>query len=247
MSDASNVWSYAKLSPTGIRIDSDIPYEAWEELGESLHRAVDASYWALGEWVDFGARKFGERHASAISPDRSRRVEQALWVHKKVPCDIRHENLSHSHHRAVAGLSDTFLMSKLLDMAEANGWAVATLAAAVKRAKETDGEDVMPWQPVEPETATRLFGEGCAGVPAQLSAQSQRGSGPVAGVSHEPGLRVVAGTDVKPAAPHYLSIGLAFALLEAARVAIAHGEITDDLRKAVAEIDALEEISKRSA
>ena len=237
-----------RMTPTGISIDPDISFDDWANLGEQLHFTVDAAYWAIGGWVAFGEAIFGERHAAAISPDRSRRVEQALWVHKKVPIDIRHENLSHSHHRAVAGLSDTFLMARLLDMAEANGWTVATLAAAVKRAKETGGEDVMPWQPVEPETATRLFGEGgsCAGVPAQLSAQSQRGSGPVAGISHEPGLRVVAGTDVvayEDSVEHDLNAEL----LAAAREAIEEECITLRLREAVAEIDRLGEISKRSA
>lgn len=224
------------MTPTGITIAPDIPYEEWERLGEQLHMTIDAAYWAIGGWAAFGEAMYGDTYTRAVSPDRSRRVEQALWVHRKVPSGIRRENLSHSHHRAVAGLADVDVMRRLLDMAEANNWQVATLAAAVKRAKETAGADLMPWQPVEPDTATRLFGAtGRTSEPPPSNADAKINAAP---------LRVVAGTDIEMSDDPYPFF---WALAEAARDAIAEGAITDALKKAVADIDALEAISKRSA
>jgi len=233
---------YYQMSPTGINIAPDITFEAYEQIGDYLHATMDACQFALGDWAARGETLFGDDWTRAVHPDRSRRVEQAAWVARKVPAEIRRESLTHSHHRAIAGLDDVNLMVRLLDMAEANRWTVATLAAAAKRAKETDGADLMPWQPVEPETATRLF--GTPGVKIS-SEDRQPDLGFADGIMGAPGLRVVGGTDtmgVTIDAYPYL-----WAVVVAAREAINYEEITDALRRAVAEVDAFEGRSKRQA
>src|SRR5215469_13708437 len=206
---------YYQMSPTGITIAPDISFEDYAQLGEHLHAAMDACQWAIGGWAAFGQDMFGDDYTRAVSPDRTRRIEQTLWVWRSVPAEIRRDDLTFSHHRSVAGIKDAGVQKRLLDMAAANGWQVATLAAAVKRAKETGGEDLMPWQAVGPETATRLFGaSGRVREPAS--------------VSHEPdvdfsapSLRVVGGTDTEPPDLYALFYGV----VGAARDAIAKGEI----------------------
>ena len=232
---------YYQMSPTGITIAPDISFEDYAQLGEHLHAAMDACQWAIGGWAAFGQDMFGDDYTRAVSPDRTRRIEQTLWVWRSVPPEIRRDDLTFSHHRSVAGIKDANLQKRLLDMAAANGWQVATLAAAVKRAKETDGEDLMPWQPVEPESATRLF--GTAGV-KMSSEDRQPDLGFADGIMGAPGLRVVGGTDVEPLTDVWPYL---WAVVIAAREAINYGEITDALRRAVAEIDALEGVSKRQA
>lgn len=240
MDDGRTLWDFAHLSPTGITIAPDIPFALYEELGEYLHTTMDACQWALGGWAAHGESLFGDDWTRAVSPDRSRRVEQAAWVHKKVPPKNRHENLTYSHHRAVAGIEDLDVQARLLDMAEANRWQVATLAAAVKRAKETNGEDLLPWKAVEPETATRIF--GTPGV--KMSSTPSNDATNQIEKSNAPQFRVVGGTDHKPPVAAYLDYYVE--LLSAARRAIRNDEITDELRKAVALIDELEANSKRN-
>src|SRR5215469_504070 len=225
---------YYQMSPTGITIAPDISFEDYAQLGEHLHAAMDACQWAIGGWAAFGQDMFGDDYTRAVSPDRTRRIEQTLWVWRSVPAEIRRDDLTFSHHRSVAGIKDAGVQKRLLDMAAANGWQVATLAAAVKRAKETGGEDLMPWQPVEPETATRLF--GTAGV--KISSTPSNDATNQIEKNNAPQLRVVGGIDTIGAtidAYPYL-----WAVVIAAREAINYGEITDALRRAVAEIDALE-------
>jgi len=232
---------YYQMSPTGITIAPDISFEDYAQLGEHLHAAMDACQWAIGGWAAFGQDMFGDDYTRAVSPDRTRRIEQTLWVWRSVPAEIRRDDLTFSHHRSVAGIKDAGVQKRLLDMAAANGWQVATLAAAAKRAKETGGEDLLPWQPVEPETATRLF--GTPGVKIS-SEDRQPDLGFADGIMGAPGLRVVGGTDVEAPTDVWPYL---WAVVIAAREAVNYGEITDALRRAVAEIDALEGVSKRQA
>ena len=247
MSDA-DIKSFYRLSPTGIAISDDISYEDWERLGDQLHVMIDVGQWALGGWSLFGERKFGDDHTRAISPDRSRRVEQARWVWLKIPVEIRRESLSYSHHRAIAGIDDIELQKKLLDMAEANKWQVSTLAAAAKEAKKSSGAVTQPGAPAEVTSTNRLF--GATGrtrdreplSPSNLSYAADQLPDDPAPQGFTP--RIVAGKDVEPAPDNQYAFF--WAVVAAAREAIAKGEITDALRKAVADVDALEAIAKRS-
>lgn len=243
MSDEAerNVWSYVDLQTTDIDIHEDITFGKWEELGDRLHAFIEVGRWGLGKWAIFGERRFGEEYTRAVTPGRSRRIEQARWVFLKVPPEIRREALTWSHHRAVAGIDDRQLQIKLLDQAVRGDWNVATLAQAVNAAKKA-GEVEQPGSPAEVTSATRIFGASgrVSSSSTQNDAKKMNTLDP-APQGFTP--RVVAGKDVDQPDDPYTFL---WAVVEAARVAIAHGEITDDLRKAVADIDALEAISKRS-
>jgi hypothetical protein len=246
MGEQLNIWDYAKLSTTDIVFREDTPYDVWEAVGEKLNTLVDSGRWGIGGWAEFGERRFGEEYANAVAPNRSKRIDQCRWVWNCVPREIRRETLTFSHHRAIAGIKEIDIQRKLLEMADANGWDVSTLMAAVKQAKKTAGADVQP-PPFDSAGTTRLFGEGGAVKPRRdpPPAPPQTGANEAAeppGAGFTP--RVVAGKDVDQAdADQYVFF---WAVIEAARDAIAKGEITDQLRKAVADIDALEAISKRN-
>lgn len=248
MSDAErNVWSYVELKTTDIVIEEGIPFERWEELGDRLNAFIEVGRFGLGRWAEHGEIHFGDDYRNAIIPSRSRRIDQALWVHRRVPPEIRRERLSWSHHRAISGIEDRATQIKLLDAAEAGDWDVSALAKAVRDAKKA-GKIEPTGTPAEVTTANRLFGpSGRARMPEMPQAATppappneEATTAPPTGFTP----RVVAGKDVDASGedPH----AFFWAVVEAARDAIAKGEITDELRKAVADVDALEDIAKKS-
>jgi hypothetical protein len=242
-----NLWSYVELKTTDIVIEEGIPFERWEELGDRLNAFIETGRWGLGRWIAYGEEHFGDDCRNAVAPSRSRRIDQALWVHRRCPPEIRHERLTWSHHRSVCGLDDHEMQRKLLDMAEQGDWDVSTLAKAVRQAKKA-GKIEPTGTPAEVTTANRLFGpSGRARMPEMPQAATppappneEAATAPPAGFTP----RVVAGKDVEASGED--PYGFFWAVVKAARDAIAKCEITDELRKAVADVDALEDIAKKS-
>jgi len=104
---------------TSLIISGSIKYEHWERLGEIL-RSVEGSiqFW-IGDWVRFGETRWGEKYAQAIKTTGLdyQTIADCVSVANRVDFSLRHENLSFSHHRAVAGLEPKPQM-EWLDKAE---------------------------------------------------------------------------------------------------------------------------------
>jgi len=79
----------------------------WAEEGLILNALHDASKWARGDWYAYGEHEWGAKYEQGI--EETQLEEQALmneaWVSRKVQISTRVENLSWSHHRAVAPLT----------------------------------------------------------------------------------------------------------------------------------------------
>ena len=100
----------------------------------SVSRSV---MWWIGDWLRFGERRWGEMYAQAVDDTRRQyqQLADAKWVAEKFDdFSCRHENLSWSHHREVAGLASD-KRDELLDLAEREGLSTRELRAEVSRRK----------------------------------------------------------------------------------------------------------------
>ncbi|HUE14980.1 MAG TPA: hypothetical protein VMR25_12495, partial [Planctomycetaceae bacterium] len=185
-------WDFWRRTTLDVEFDPDITFDKWLEFGTSTKIVEDACRWQIGAWALFGERKFGEAYSQAITADNAETIRQRRWVYERVPAERRREDLSWSHHRAVAVLDVPEQQDELLALAHANGWTVATLNAAVKETKAT-GQISQPPAPEPAAEATTLFKGKNVGPSSQT---------PKADTPAEPAApfrpQVVAGRDVDP-------------------------------------------------
>lgn len=95
------------ISVTGLSINRpDLPYEQFEALCILLGKMHEAVRFAIGDAIREGERLYGEKahQAIALIGVSERGLLEYVRVAEKVPRSIRRDDVSWSHHRAVAPL-----------------------------------------------------------------------------------------------------------------------------------------------
>jgi len=118
-----NLWEGVELRKIGLVFERDLPYEQWEAIGERLRFMRDGVQWWLGDWVNYGEPKYGEKYAQALEATdyEYRTLIQFAYVAQHVQMWVRNHNLSWAHHKAVASL-DSEDQAQLLAEAEREHW-----------------------------------------------------------------------------------------------------------------------------
>lgn len=100
--------NFAKATPTGLVFDEKAKptYEQWAELGETLTRAEKCIGFAIGDWINFGQKKWGERYKDALQITGLDYGTLRVYasVANSVPLLTRSNKLTFAHHRQVAAL-----------------------------------------------------------------------------------------------------------------------------------------------
>lgn len=124
--------------PTGLVLDEGLSFTQWSAIGGALGTMERGLPWWIGDWVNYGERTYGEKYAQAIQ--ETGREPQTLmnyaWVASRFEISRRRENLSWSHHEAVAGIEDVAERERLLDEAERHQWSRMALREAVSGRKK---------------------------------------------------------------------------------------------------------------
>jgi hypothetical protein len=95
------------LKATGLYLHKpDLTYSEYEAVGGLLGRMHQSLRFAIGDWLLLGETQFPDKAAQAaeVLQISEAGMLEYLRVSQKVPRSIRRENLSWSHHRAVAAL-----------------------------------------------------------------------------------------------------------------------------------------------
>ena len=100
------VYSSFTLLKNGLMAIGNPSFNQWLECGEFIKRANGAVHFWIGDWINFGERKYGEKYSQAL--DESQYDYQTLrndaWIARRVELSRRRDNLSFSHHADVAEL-----------------------------------------------------------------------------------------------------------------------------------------------
>jgi len=126
-----------RITPTGLQLPAGLSYDDWLKAGVVLRTIEGAVLWWVGDWYNYGERKYGERAAQAIGGEvdlAAETVRAAGWVAGRVEIVRRRTNLSWSHHQEVAALEPKE-QDRLLDRAEHESLTRAELRAAVRDLK----------------------------------------------------------------------------------------------------------------
>ncbi len=139
----------AEYHHTYLLLPTDLPYDTWAPIGQTLGDIDRAVPWYIGDWLRYGERTYGETYVQAASETgySPNYLANLLWVCNKIPPDRRrHHPLSFGHHQVVAALDEAG-QEYWLDMAETQGLSVKDLRAAIKAAtfqEEEEDEGLSP-------------------------------------------------------------------------------------------------------
>lgn len=132
----------AEALPTGLSIGLDLSYAEWELIGFDLARVGKSMQWWIGDWVNYGGKRYGETYKAAI--DATGMSYGAVTTFASV-CNAfessrRRENLGFTHHREVWSLEPE-QQDELLDRAESEGLSCAKLREIVRSMSRIETED----------------------------------------------------------------------------------------------------------
>lgn len=130
-----------EFRPTGLVVTGDPAFEIYEAVGRWLQRIEAAVQWWIGDWLNYGERRWGETFAQAA--DQTSYTEGSLanmkWVAGRVDPSSRNEDLSYSHHVAVAPLPPDE-QEAWLEKANRDGLSVRELRKAIRRPRLPSGD-----------------------------------------------------------------------------------------------------------
>lgn len=124
-----------ELSRTAAQFRDNLTFAEWQEAGKKLCRVSAACLWWIGDWINYGRNKYGEKYAAALEivDYDYQTLRNASWVAGSVELSRRRDNLTWSHHLEVAALKPKE-QKKWLEKAEAEKWSVSDLRRAIRQA-----------------------------------------------------------------------------------------------------------------
>jgi N6-adenosine-specific RNA methylase IME4 len=146
-----------ELTSTGLILRNGLPYEQWEAIGIALQRLEQSIQFALGDWLNYGDVTYGEKYAQAIEQTEysySALTEYA-WVSKHVQICSREQNLTFSHHKAVAPCEPEEQVFILNWAAENN----ASVSATRQKVRELKHQLQHKIQPIPSEVFNLIYAD----------------------------------------------------------------------------------------
>lgn len=128
-----------EVEATGLALPEDLTFDEWLDAGKQLQAAERSLMWWIGDWLRYGEQKWGEKYAQAIESTGKgyQALRNAKWVAEQyADLSTRVDKLSWSHHREAAALPEPE-RSRILHLADDNGWSARELKQRVNQAKNT--------------------------------------------------------------------------------------------------------------
>lgn len=117
----------------GVRFHASLSFEEWLALGIQLMPLGRAIGFLIGDWINFGFTKYGEKYAEALTctgiPYKT--LANYAYIARKVDQSIREPRLGHEHHAPVAKLSP-LEQKKWLGLAIEHDLSVRRLRKSIK-------------------------------------------------------------------------------------------------------------------
>lgn len=110
-----------QFTPMGLIVGWNPSFEQWEAVGEKLRQIERAVQFWIGDWLNYGEKRWGDKFAQAIDEIgyTSGSLANMKWVSGRVDFSSRNDNLTYAHHVTVAPLP-TEQQREWLDFAEQN-------------------------------------------------------------------------------------------------------------------------------
>ena len=124
-----------EATKTSLSLPDGLTFDQWQSVGQQIARAERAVMWWMGDWWNYGERKYGEMTAQAVDSEYDYQTwRNAAWVAGKIEMSLRRDSLPWSLHKEIAARPPEE-QEALLAEAEAEGWTVRDTRKAVRRLK----------------------------------------------------------------------------------------------------------------
>jgi hypothetical protein len=112
---------------------AEIGLAEWSSVGRRLGQVARCNQWWLGDWINYGNARFGERYSRAakLTGYDVQSLMNMVYVASRFAIYRRRENLSWSHHAALAAL-DQESQESWLERAAADHLSVADLRVELR-------------------------------------------------------------------------------------------------------------------
>lgn len=126
-------------TPVALTVTTDrlLSIDEWSEIGRRLGVAANSASWLIGDWMALGERVYGSTYGEgqAITGLASGTLMNLASVCRAVESSRRREDLSFSHHVAVAALAP-WAQDQWLSLALREGLSVMRLRARIQGDRE---------------------------------------------------------------------------------------------------------------
>jgi len=132
-----------QFTPTGLVVSGDPTYQDWEQVGRQLEYIQGAVHWWIGDWLNYGERRWGEMYTQAMQDETGfeyQTLADDKWVAGQIEFSSRNENLSFKHHRVVAPLEPE-QQEQWLDQAEEEDWSAAELRRQISEQRRIEAAE----------------------------------------------------------------------------------------------------------
>lgn len=146
------------LTPTSLTLPETLDIQSWLTIGERLRYVQGAIMWWLGDWLNFGERKYGEMYSQALDVTgySLQTLQNAAWVGRALESSIRIEDLSWNHHQLLASTEWADTREDWLALAAEEKWSVAKLRAALREDEKRRALAAIAAQRVDRPLSPRL-------------------------------------------------------------------------------------------
>jgi hypothetical protein len=132
----------AGITPVAWVVNAEMDLADWVAAGRNLGAMSRCSQWWLGDWIRYGNTKFGERYArvASITGYDAQTLMNMVYVASRFDISRRRENLSWSHHEALASL-DEHAQEHWLDYASGSKLSVSDLRLELRAARKRSRQE----------------------------------------------------------------------------------------------------------
>jgi N6-adenosine-specific RNA methylase IME4 len=137
--DRDIVYSSFVLASTGLVPVGAPSYEQWEAVGFFIKQTTNACALWLGDWINYGKPRFGEKYYLAIVKTGLDygTLRNAAYTARRINLSDRSDKLGYKHHELVASLPAS-LQRNLLREAERRDYSARELKIRVQDIKRMD-------------------------------------------------------------------------------------------------------------
>jgi hypothetical protein len=128
------LYEHFDITKTSLRMKSNASFEEWVSMGSTLRFFEICINFALGDWMNAGEGKWGDKVAQVIDVTdfAIETVRNYAWVAAKVPPENRVESLPFTFHQVVAAIDSKIEQKRWLDRAVKHNWTVNELKRQIK-------------------------------------------------------------------------------------------------------------------
>jgi hypothetical protein len=149
----------AEATPIGLSLGDGLSYADWEAVGFELAKVGKAMQWWIGDWVNYGGKRYGETYKAAIEATGMSysTVQKFALICNEFEMQRRRCILSFNHHVEVRSLP-LDQQDELLDQAEAGRLSCAKMREIVR--SKNCGQNITTEATIE-DWATRCVNAFC--------------------------------------------------------------------------------------